>query len=90
MRASSGGPAATFVATTSLTFLKLEPRLEKISRPWAGYPAQIGVTANQVTITSLIGSIVVGMLLCVFAEAPGIPFEGACNSLHPWDHPSLG
>jgi hypothetical protein len=80
MNASPTRPAATFVAATSLTFLK--PGLKKpvavggISRAVRGDRSlsgrqgrnrRAGVTANQVTGTSLIGSVVVGGLLCVFA-----------------------
>jgi CDP-diacylglycerol--glycerol-3-phosphate 3-phosphatidyltransferase len=69
MTLSSVRPAA-FVAATSLTFLK--PRLKTALRPWAAYLARSGVTANQVTITSLFGSVVVGALLCVFAAEHGL------------------
>jgi CDP-diacylglycerol---glycerol-3-phosphate 3-phosphatidyltransferase len=62
--------AAAFVAATSLTFLK--PRLKTALRPWAAYLARSGVTANQVTVTSLIASVVVGALLCVFAAKRGL------------------
>jgi CDP-diacylglycerol--glycerol-3-phosphate 3-phosphatidyltransferase len=71
MNASKARPAAAFVAATSLTFFK--PRLKKNLQPWAAYLARSGVTANQVTITSLIGSVVVGGLLCVSAAESG-PF----------------
>jgi CDP-diacylglycerol--glycerol-3-phosphate 3-phosphatidyltransferase len=70
MNASPTRPAATFVATTSLTFLK--PGLKKTLWPWVAYFARSGVTANQVTVTSLIGSVVVGGLLCVFAAESGL------------------
>ena len=61
-------PRAAFLAATSLTFLK--PRVRKPLRPVAARLAQIGVTANQVTLTSLAGSVLVGALLCLF---PGDP-----------------
>jgi CDP-diacylglycerol---glycerol-3-phosphate 3-phosphatidyltransferase len=63
-------PVEAFVASTSLTILK--PRLKKAPRPWAPYLARSGVTANQVTVTSLIGSVVAGVLLCVFAADRGL------------------
>jgi CDP-diacylglycerol--glycerol-3-phosphate 3-phosphatidyltransferase len=62
--------AAEYATSTSLTFLK--PRLKKSLRPWAAGLARSGVTANQVTLTSLVGSIVVGVLLCVFAADRGL------------------
>jgi hypothetical protein len=70
MSASPTRLAATFVAATSLTCLK--PRLKKALRPWVAYLARSGVTANQVTVTSLIGSAVVGGPLCVFAAESGL------------------
>jgi hypothetical protein len=69
MNASPTRPAATFVAATSLTFLK--PGLKKTLWPWVAYLARSDGTANQVTVTSLIGSVVVGGLLCVFAAESG-------------------
>jgi CDP-diacylglycerol---glycerol-3-phosphate 3-phosphatidyltransferase len=70
MNASKARPAAAFVAATSLTFLK--PRLKKNLQPWAAYLARPGITASPVTITSLIGSVVVGGLLCVSAAESGL------------------
>ena len=63
-------PAAAYTASTSLTFLK--PRLKESLRPWAARLSRSGVTANQVTVTSLVGSVVVGVLLCVFAADRGL------------------
>ena len=37
-------------------------------RPVAGRRYEVGVTANQVTSTSLVGSVLVGALLCRFAD----------------------
>jgi phosphatidylglycerophosphate synthase len=56
---------ATFLTATSLTFLK--PRLKRVLRPIAARLAEAGVTANQLTVASFAGSVVVGALLCVFA-----------------------
>ena len=63
-------PSAAYTASTSLTFLK--PRLKESLRPWAARLSRSGVTANQVTLTSLVGSVVVGVLLCVFAADRGL------------------
>lgn len=70
MNAFPTRPAAAFIAATSLTFLK--PRLRKTLRPWAAYLARSGVTANQVTASSVIGAVAVGGLLCVFAAERGL------------------
>ena len=64
-KASRAEPRFTFLAATSLTFLK--PLLRKAMRPVAARLYEAGVTANQVTWTSLGGSVLVGALLCRFA-----------------------
>jgi CDP-diacylglycerol---glycerol-3-phosphate 3-phosphatidyltransferase len=56
-------PRAAFLAATSLTFFK--PRFRRALRPLVGMLFRAGVTANQVTVTSLIGSLAVGGLLLV-------------------------
>jgi CDP-diacylglycerol--glycerol-3-phosphate 3-phosphatidyltransferase len=61
-------PRAAFLAATSLTFLK--PRFKMALRPLAARLARFGATANQVTLTSLAGSILVGSLLCVSPSTP--------------------
>ena len=63
--ASRGELRLAFLAATSLTFLK--PQLRKALRPVAARLYEAGVTANQVTPTSLIGSVLVGAFLCRFA-----------------------
>jgi CDP-diacylglycerol---glycerol-3-phosphate 3-phosphatidyltransferase len=63
---SRAGPRYAFHAATSLTLLK--PLLRRAVRPVAGRLYEAGVTANQVTSTSLIGSVLVGALLCRFAD----------------------
>jgi CDP-diacylglycerol--glycerol-3-phosphate 3-phosphatidyltransferase len=62
---SRAEPRFTFLAATSLTFLK--PLLRKALRPVAARLYEAGVTANQVTWISLGGSVLVGALLCRFA-----------------------
>jgi CDP-diacylglycerol---glycerol-3-phosphate 3-phosphatidyltransferase len=61
-------PCAAFLGATTLTFIK--PRLRKIFRPITARLAGVGVTANQVTMTSLVGSILVGAMLCCFPTHP--------------------
>lgn len=55
-----------FLAATSLTFLK--PRLRAMVRPLAARLVAMGVTANQVTLTSLAGSITVSVALCAHSD----------------------
>ena len=67
MRVPRGsGPRSAFLAATSLTPLK--SLLRRAVRPVAGRLYEAGVTANQVTSTSLVGSVLVGALLCRFAD----------------------
>lgn len=54
-------PRARFLAATALSVLK--PRFKKVLRPVAGWLVRAGVTANQVTVFSLAGSIAVGAAL---------------------------
>ena len=76
-----------FLSETSLTFLK--PRLKKGLRPVAAKLAAFGVTANQVTLASLAGSLAVGGLLCarpshtaLFALLPvWLPVRTACAAI---------
>jgi CDP-diacylglycerol--glycerol-3-phosphate 3-phosphatidyltransferase len=59
-----------FFPATSLTYLK--PRFREALRPVAAYLAKAGITANQVTLTSLAGSVLAGTLLCVHATHPAL------------------
>ena len=59
-------PRAAFLAATSLNLLK--PLLKRAIRPLAAGLAGVGITANKVTIISLVGSIIVGFLLSVHAD----------------------
>jgi CDP-diacylglycerol--glycerol-3-phosphate 3-phosphatidyltransferase len=54
-------PRLAFLAATSLSVLK--PRFRKALRPIAARLAKAGVTANQVTVASLAGSLLVSALL---------------------------
>jgi CDP-diacylglycerol--glycerol-3-phosphate 3-phosphatidyltransferase len=65
--ASRAEPRLAFLAETSLTFLK--PLLRKALRPVAARLYEAGVTANQVTLTSLVGSVLLGAFLCRFAHS---------------------
>jgi len=55
-----------FFAATSLTLL--QPWLRTALRPIAAKLVRAGATANQVTLTSLAGSIAVGWLLCAHSS----------------------
>jgi CDP-diacylglycerol--glycerol-3-phosphate 3-phosphatidyltransferase len=78
---------APFLAATSLTFLK--PRLKAMVRPLAAKLAGIGVTANQVTLASLVGSITISAVLCAHPSNPApfallplwLPVRTACAAL---------
>ena len=59
-------PRAAFLGATSLNLLK--PLLKRAIRPLAAGLAGVGITANKVTIISLVGSIIVGFLLSVHAD----------------------
>jgi CDP-diacylglycerol--glycerol-3-phosphate 3-phosphatidyltransferase len=65
--AAPSRPPLAFLGATSLTFLK--PRFRTALRPVAARLARAGVTANQVTLLSLTGSVLIGALLC-FADNP--------------------
>jgi CDP-diacylglycerol---glycerol-3-phosphate 3-phosphatidyltransferase len=54
----------------SLSYFK--SRFRKTLRPITSRLARTGVTANQVTIASLVGSLLIGELLCVFANFPAL------------------
>jgi CDP-diacylglycerol--glycerol-3-phosphate 3-phosphatidyltransferase len=60
----------TLLTATILTFLK--PRLKRLLYPIAATLARVGITANQVTLASLAGSIAVGTFLCVFPAEPAL------------------
>jgi CDP-diacylglycerol--glycerol-3-phosphate 3-phosphatidyltransferase len=59
-------PRAAFLVATSLTFLK--PRLKRALRPLVEVLFRARITANQVTVTSLIGSVAVGVLLSLWGH----------------------
>jgi CDP-diacylglycerol--glycerol-3-phosphate 3-phosphatidyltransferase len=59
-------PHAAFLAATSLTFLK--PRFKRALRPLVGRLARAGITANQVTVTSLVSSLAVAAVLSIFGD----------------------
>jgi hypothetical protein len=71
IRFGSPFPSACGVlATTSLNLLK--PLLKRALWPLAAGLAGAGITANQVKIISLIGSIIVGSLLSVHADGGAV------------------
>jgi CDP-diacylglycerol--glycerol-3-phosphate 3-phosphatidyltransferase len=63
-------PRAAFLAATSLNALK--PLLKRALRPLVERLVRAGITANQVTIISLVGSIVVGSWLSVHADGKAV------------------
>jgi CDP-diacylglycerol--glycerol-3-phosphate 3-phosphatidyltransferase len=67
---SPGRPArqVTFLGGTALSVLK--PRFRHALRPLVAQLARLGVTANQVTLLSLLGSLLVGGALSVSADRP--------------------
>ncbi len=78
---------APFLGASTLTFLK--PRLKAFIRPLAAKLAGMGITANQVTLASLAGSIAVGATLYANPDNPllfvllplWIPVRTACAAL---------
>jgi len=50
-----------------ITLYDLKPRFQALLRPLAGGLARAGVTANQVTVAAALGSVAVGMVVCVVA-----------------------
>jgi CDP-diacylglycerol---glycerol-3-phosphate 3-phosphatidyltransferase len=63
-------PRAAFLAATALNPLK--PLFKRALRPLVERLARAGVTANQVTIISLVGSIMVGSWLSVHADGKAV------------------
>lgn len=78
---------APFLSGTLLAFLK--PRLKHVLMPVSAKLAAAGITANQVTLFSLAGSIAVSLVLCfnpthpaLFALLPlWIPLRTACAAI---------
>lgn len=68
---SSASLNASYGLDLSLTSLSsLKPRFQRNLRPLAGFLARAGVTANQVTIFALCGSLGVGLTLIMGAGLP--------------------
>jgi CDP-diacylglycerol--glycerol-3-phosphate 3-phosphatidyltransferase len=55
---------------TSLSYLK--PRCQRKLRPLTKIIARAGITANQVTLTAMIGSLLVGAILAIYHKTPAI------------------
>jgi hypothetical protein len=62
--AASNRRCGGFLAATSLTFLK--PRFKRFLMPFSAWLACAGMVANQVTIVSIVGSLIVGGMLTLF------------------------
>jgi glycerol-3-phosphate cytidylyltransferase len=58
------------LASTSLSYLK--PRFQRALRPLTAIIARAGITANQVTLAALFGSLIVGALLAINHKTPAI------------------
>jgi glycerol-3-phosphate cytidylyltransferase len=61
---------APSIASTSLNYLK--PRFQQALRPLTMIIARAGITANQVTLTAMLGSLIVGALLAINHKTPAI------------------
>lgn len=61
---------APWFVSTSLSYLK--PRFQRVLRPLTMIIARAGITANQVTLTALLGSLIVGALLAINHKTPAI------------------
>jgi glycerol-3-phosphate cytidylyltransferase len=59
-----------WIASTSLSYLK--PRFQRALRPLTMVIARAGITANQVTLTALVGSLIVGAVLALNNKSPTI------------------
>ncbi len=55
-----------------MTIYDIKPRFQSLLRPMVKDLANIGITANQVTVTAAAGSIMLGALLAAFASLTGI------------------
>ena len=55
-----------------MTLYDLKPRFQALLRPLVAALAEGGITANQVTLTALAGSVLVGLMAGLFASQPAI------------------
>jgi len=55
-----------------MTLYDLKPRFQAVLRPAVAALAGAGITANQVTLAALAGSLLVGALLGLFADLPAV------------------
>lgn len=53
-----------------MTLYSLKPRFQALLRPLVAWLAENGVTANQVTVAAMVGSLAVAGLVIVFAAEP--------------------
>lgn len=53
-----------------MTLYDLKPRFQALLRPLVAWLADIGVTANQVTVAAMVGSMIVAGLVIAFAAEP--------------------
>jgi CDP-diacylglycerol--glycerol-3-phosphate 3-phosphatidyltransferase len=55
-----------------MTLYDFKPRFQNLLRPLTSWLARMGVTANQVTLTAAVLSVVVGVLLCLTGGGTGL------------------
>ena len=51
-----------------LSIYHLKPRFQRVLRPFVTRLQQRGVTANQVTVTAAVVSLLIGLLVALFAS----------------------
>ena len=50
-----------------MTLYDIKPRFQSLLRPFVKQLSAMGITANQVTITAAVGSVVLGILLAIYS-----------------------
>jgi CDP-diacylglycerol--glycerol-3-phosphate 3-phosphatidyltransferase len=55
-----------------VTLYTLKPRFQGLLRPLVGRMAQLGITANQVTIAAALGSVIIGLVVVFAAARPAV------------------
>lgn len=65
-----GGAGRTTREIASMTIYDLKPAFQNLLRPVCRALARAGVTANQVTLAALVGSLIVGLLFALSPRSP--------------------
>ena len=55
-----------------MTLYDLKPRFQELLRPSVRWLAQAGISANQVTLCAAVVSVVLGVVVAVSADTPGL------------------